>query len=1279
MRLNWKRYTIGTVMLASLSLMLWGCGGGGGDESQSVASNVSKLIAGTVSDITTNRPLSGAKITAYAILDGVENSGITLSETVTSGSDGSYALHIPTSYTGPLVVKAIPQSSTVARLLKAVFASQSPPALLRALVAKNIVDKSSLPPININYATEMVALFIEQNVINAATPANGFTGSGFSTENIQRATIALETFFGPGFISMELPKSPTDITTTKQQQDLLVSIAAIQKMIADPATGVTLDVLVVKLTAPTGLGIIADSLKQAIISVTAVLQTEGTLPKEYIPSTFINTAISNVQTAPVVFVAETLNDTIAPTVPTNLNVTVTNPRTVSLSWNSSSDAGGIGGYQILRADASGIFKTIDTVPGVIGTSVSYLDALVAPASVYEYKVVAFDIARNFSDASAAFIVTTPALPVLADTIAPTTPAALISIGTTDAQVNLQWGASTDRNSDGSVAAASGYLLYRNAQIIATVTDTSYIDKTVSPATEYTYYVKSFDAVSNNSAASTPLTIRTQNKASTTPPNAPATLSVISNAYNKVLLQWTPSTTAAVTYTVYRGADIIVSGITSTQYSDVSVVPNSTYNYSVSAVSVTGESGKSSLSVTVPGSPVAIQTAPSIPQNFAALSVTSGSVALTWAASIKTDGDGSVAGYDILRNGIVIATVKTPGYTDSSVVPSTKDVISTYNYTVKSFSSTGERSGSSSTVPAIIPPAADLTDITAPGVPTNLSLKSAATSSLVELVWTAPSDTDIVGYKIFRDGVYLSASVDSIYMDGTVTGGNTYMYTVKAYDGAGNISAAGNILQVSTPVPLPATYSLYGQVTLNGFGVPNVTLVLSGAGDATTVTDGNGNYSFANVKNGSYKVAASTAYGIVSPSERLVNVSDSYVSGLNFTVTLDNAGTVIGGVTYPTGTIIGGITYPSGIVIGGITYPTVTVIGGITYPTGTVIGGIKYPNGVVIGGVSYPAGTVVGGIAFPLGAVTTNFTVPSGVVIGGITYPTGSVTGGIIYPSGTAIGTVTYPSGTVTGGTQYPAGIVVAGVVFPKGTVVGGITYPSGAVIGGVSYPTATVIGANTYPTGTVFGGITYANGVVIGGVSYPPGTVVGGITYANGVVFGGVSYPPGSVVGGITYANGVVIGGVNYPSGTVVGATTNPNGVVIGGVSYPSSNVIGGIAFPAGTITAGVTVPNGITVINSYTYPQGSVTSSVLYLDATVTGKVSNAGLTGLSGVTVTISGSDGFTTTTVTGLYGDYRLAVVASPVVDYTITPVFTGYTFTPLTQKINAVLSVIDFTGY
>ena len=291
---------------------------------------------------------------------------------------------------------------------------------------------------------------------------------------------------------------------------------------------------------------------------------------------------------------------------------------------------------------------------------------------------------------------------------------------------------------------------------------------------------------------------------------------------------------------------------------------------------------------------------------------------------------------------------------------------------------------------------DLADRTAPSPPADLAVASAPTAGSMALSWTASTDNvGVIGYYLYRDGVFIGYVTAPGFLDNTVNTSTTYLYEVKARDRVANLSV-GSTTSVTTPAPSSATYTISGKVSLNGAGFAGVFVIVTGSGSSIVVTDANGNYSFTGAGNGSYKIMPSLTGYAFTPISMVISVSDADATGKDFAATQSGSvvsgvgypdGIVIGGVTYPPGTIIGGITYPTGVVIGGVTFPTATVIGTTTYPSGTVVGGITYPDGVVIGGVTYPPGTVVGGIAFPAGAV-----------IGQVTYPTGSATGELIWLS-----------------------------------------------------------------------------------------------------------------------------------------------------------------------------------------------------------------------------------------------------------------------------------------
>ncbi|MDF2924490.1 MAG: hypothetical protein K0R57_3404 [Paenibacillaceae bacterium] len=83
------------------------------------------------------------------------------------------------------------------------------------------------------------------------------------------------------------------------------------------------------------------------------------------------------------------------------------------------------------------------------------------------------------------------------------------------------------------------------------------------------------------------------------------------------------------------------------------------------------------------------------------------------------------------------------------------------------------------------------DIQAPTAPTGLTA-AAISGSQISLSWTASTDNvGVAGYKIYRNEAEIAASAATSFSDSGLAASTTYSYTVKAYDDAGNLSAASN--------------------------------------------------------------------------------------------------------------------------------------------------------------------------------------------------------------------------------------------------------------------------------------------------------------------------------------------------------------------------------------------------------------------------------------------------------------------------------------------------------
>lgn len=208
-----------------------------------------------------------------------------------------------------------------------------------------------------------------------------------------------------------------------------------------------------------------------------------------------------------------------------------------------------------------------------------------------------------------------------------------------------------------------------------------------------------------------------------------------------------------------------------------------------------------------------------------------SATLSWKAA-TTAGSNSVAGYDVYRDGSKIASVTSTGYVDRPLTPSTN-----YKYYIVTFDAAGNRSVPSSEITVMTPVSPNLNvtvsgqltsailalpkiDIFVPYAPANLSATPAAldaTFSSVSLSWSASTDnvdvtnTGISGYEIFRDGSKIGTATLPGYTDPSVTSNVTYVYFVKAVDGAGNRSGASSPVSIKPP-PASLGVIVGGQVT-----------------------------------------------------------------------------------------------------------------------------------------------------------------------------------------------------------------------------------------------------------------------------------------------------------------------------------------------------------------------------------------------------------------------------------------------------------------------------------
>ena len=274
------------------------------------------------------------------------------------------------------------------------------------------------------------------------------------------------------------------------------------------------------------------------------------------------------------------------------------------------------------------------------------------------------------------------------------------------------------------------------------------------------------------------------------------------------------------------------------------------NYSLTAVA-TDNLGAATTSSAVAVTVQAQQTdttPPSVPAGLSSPSQTTTSISLSWSAS--TDNVG-VAGYDVYRNGTLIASPTGTSYTATGLAASTA-----YSFQVRARDAAGNASALSASIS--VSTQANPTDTTPPSVPAGLSSPSQTTTS-ISLSWSASTDNvGVAGYDVYRNGTLIASPTGTAY---TVTGlaaSTAYSFQVRARDAAGNASALSASISASTQAnPPPGSKRLLGYFVQWGIYGRNYRVKnIDTSGSAALLT--HINYAFGNVRNNRCEVGLTIA-------------------------------------------------------------------------------------------------------------------------------------------------------------------------------------------------------------------------------------------------------------------------------------------------------------------------------------------------------------------------------------------------------------------------------------
>ena len=124
----------------------------------------------------------------------------------------------------------------------------------------------------------------------------------------------------------------------------------------------------------------------------------------------------------------------------------------------------------------------------------------------------------------------------------------------------------------------------------------------------------------------------------------------------------------------------------------------------------------------------------------------------------------------------------------------------------------------------------------PPVPTGLTA-TAISSSQINLSWTASTDNvGVRGYTIYRGGAQIGITEDNSYSDAGLTPSTTYLYTVSAYDFAGNRSVQSPPVSGTTMAPPPPGTGLLVAYSFDE-GAGTIAHDASGNGNNGTLVNG----------------------------------------------------------------------------------------------------------------------------------------------------------------------------------------------------------------------------------------------------------------------------------------------------------------------------------------------------------------------------------------------------------------------------------------------------------
>ncbi|MFS1516920.1 glycosyl hydrolase [Bacillus sp. SCS-151] len=383
-----------------------------------------------------------------------------------------------------------------------------------------------------------------------------------------------------------------------------------------------------------------------------------------------------------------------------------------------------------------------------------------------------------------------------DIEAPSSPENLQLSGKTASTVDLTWAEATD---DTGVVA---YDIYQDGEQVASTPSVTYQITGLTGETTYTFEVIARDAAGNLSNPSNSLIVTTDpapddNEA----PTAPTNVDYSSKSETTVDLTWRAATDniAVEGYDVYQDG-VYVGSTTATAYQVTGLTTNTTYTFEIIAKDAVGNESVASnqLIITTDATPGSGGNNEIVTDNYTINIIDQGTditFKFTPTGNVSNFVDlhykinnGAQQNVRMIENGVTweytiqgLSEGDTVDHSYTYTLGQPAYVSETYSYIA------GSDSGS--------PP----NDAEAPTAPQGL-ISTAQSETTITITWEAASDNvGVVGYDIYKDGVYVDNTALTTYQITGLSGDTTYSFEVIARDAAGNESA-GSTIDVTTEAP-----------------------------------------------------------------------------------------------------------------------------------------------------------------------------------------------------------------------------------------------------------------------------------------------------------------------------------------------------------------------------------------------------------------------------------------------------------------------------------------------